>query len=234
MECSSSFSLVKDKVAETQDMNSSLMDSEKRVVSQLNQLNQDMSKTLLQSCSLSLTNSKKTSMDVDSNLSLNKSKTYKQIINQVLSSLPDKKGSKSDIINSIQDQYGITLEKQSQYYAQIGQTLSKSFKALGNTIKLFETNQAVAERSCVLMSSQCLKDMIVVSLSSMPGCQGNIDEILDHMIVHFGKERVCQVTSQYLLSFNDHCNLAAKKNIKQKIQKVISKHKDTIFRVQPI
>lgn len=91
---------------------SSLLDSEQRVINQLNQLNQDMSKTLHQSSCLSLNSKGQTNQDGDSGKDSIFNMTYKQIINQVLSSLPENKGSKTDIINSIQFSYGITLEKQ--------------------------------------------------------------------------------------------------------------------------
>lgn len=143
----------------------------------------------------------------------------------MLGSLPENKGSKAEIINSIQDQYGITLEKQSKYYAQIGQTLSKSYTALENKIKLI-----AKKPDCSLHANASLKDMIVISLKQL-GCDSSIDEILEQMISTFGKQKVCQVTNQMLLSYNDHSNQLAVKCIKQKIQKVVSKHKDTLFRV---
>lgn len=75
--------------------------------------------------------------------------------------------------------------------------------------------------------------MIVISLKQL-GTDSSIEEILEQMISTFGKQKVCSVTNQMLLSFNDHENQLAVKCIKQKIQKVVSKHKDTLFRVQPI
>lgn len=102
MDCSSTSSVMKEIINENMDLNSSLLSSERRVISQLNQLNQDMSKTLVQSGSFSLTHSKtKNNMDVDSAKSEFAKTTYKQIINQILTCLPDHKGSKSDIIERI-------------------------------------------------------------------------------------------------------------------------------------
>ena len=54
------------------------------------------------------------------------------------------------------------------------------------------------------------------------------------MIELLGKEKVCEQTNHIIISFNDQRNTSALKNIKSKIQKVISRHKDTMFKVFPI
>jgi hypothetical protein len=58
--------------------------------------------------------------------------------------------------------------------------------------------------------------MIVISLKQL-GADSSIDEILEQMISTFGKQKVCSVTNQMLLSYNDHSNQLAVKCIKQKI-----------------
>ena len=45
---------------------------------------------------------------------------------------------------------------------------------------------------------------------------------------------MCDHTNQAILSFDEHENPSAVKNIKQKIQKVISRHKDSIYAVNPV
>ena len=71
-------------------------------------------------------------------------------------------------------------------------------------------------------------------MSHLPDNQGTVEDILQNMIELLGKEKVCEQTHHVILSFNDQRNKLAMKNIKSKIQKVISKHKDTIFKVYPI
>lgn len=79
-----------------------------------------------------------------------------------------------------------------------------------------------------------LKDMLSRTLCIMPDKQGTIDEILAKMISIFSKDKVCEQTGQTILSFDEIENPSAIKNIKQKIQKVISRHKDSIFGIQPV
>jgi hypothetical protein len=76
--------------------------------------------------------------------------------------------------------------------------------------------------------------MVSKTLSQMPNHEGTIDEILTKMILVFGKDKICELTNQTMLSFDDHENPSAVKIIKQKIQKIISKHKDLIYRIQPV
>lgn len=76
--------------------------------------------------------------------------------------------------------------------------------------------------------------MIIYSMHHLPKAQGTVDDILHTSIHLLGKQIVCDLTGHIILSFNDVQNTVAIKNVKQKIQKVISRHKDTIFSVFPV
>ena len=75
--------------------------------------------------------------------------------------------------------------------------------------------------------------MVIHALSKLPNQEGSKDDILEAMIDNFGKDKVCDATNTLILSFEDHKNTTALKNIKTKITKVISKLKDKTFEVQP-
>jgi len=62
-----------------------------------------------------------------------------------------------------------------------------------------------------------LKEMIIVALTHLPDNEGSIEEILDSMITHLGKDKVCEQTNSMIISYNDHLNKAAVKNIRQKM-----------------
>jgi hypothetical protein len=59
-----------------------------------------------------------------------------------------------------------------------------------------------------------LKDMISKTLCIMSGKEGTIDEILTKMISIFSKDKVCEMTGQTILSFDERENPSAIKNIK--------------------
>ena len=76
--------------------------------------------------------------------------------------------------------------------------------------------------------------MISFSMSKLPDKEGSIDDILNSMIELLGKDKVCEHSNSMIMSFNDIDNPAAIKSIKQKVQKLISRYKDTIFEVRPV
>ena len=71
-------------------------------------------------------------------------------------------------------------------------------------------------------------------MSKLPNQEGSIDEILNSMIELLGKDKICEHSNSMIMSFNDIDNPAAVKSIKLKIQKTISRHKDTIFEIRPV
>jgi hypothetical protein len=76
--------------------------------------------------------------------------------------------------------------------------------------------------------------MVSKTLSQMQNQEGTIEEILCKMILVFGKDKICEQTNQTILSFDEHENPSTVKNIKQKIQKIMSRHKDLIYGIQPV
>jgi hypothetical protein len=59
-----------------------------------------------------------------------------------------------------------------------------------------------------------LKDMIVTTMAKIDDKKGTIDDILGLMITEFGKDKVCEHTNQQMLSFDEHENPSAIKNVK--------------------
>jgi hypothetical protein len=51
-------------------------------------------------------------------------------------------------------------------------------------------------------------------MSQIDDKKGTIDDILGLMITQFGKDKVCEYTNQQMLSFDEHENPAAIKNVK--------------------
>ena len=94
-----------------------------------------------------------------------------------------------------------------QYLAQ---TLSKNFKNLGNTYVLITSEYCSQETSS-------FKDMICFSMKHLPNNSGSIDDILEAMISCLGKQKVSEYTNSMILSYDDHKNKCAVKNLKQKI-----------------
>ena len=56
--------------------------------------------------------------------------------------------------------------------------------------------------------------MIIQTLGGLPRSEGTIDDILQAMILKFGKDKVCLHTKQQILSFDEHENPTAIKNVK--------------------
>jgi predicted nucleic-acid-binding protein len=92
--------------------------------------------------------------------------------------------------------------------------LSKHFKTKTLVYKMIQSEVCIVDEESVNMS---LKDMVIIAMSHLPNNQGSIDDILDSMIAHLGKDRVCNQTNKIIMSFNDHKNKVAVKCIKTKI-----------------
>lgn len=56
--------------------------------------------------------------------------------------------------------------------------------------------------------------MIIQTMGNFNEKKGTIDDILAAMIQRFGKDKVCDHTNQTILSFDEHENPAAIKNVK--------------------
>ena len=64
---------------------------------------------------------------------------------------------------------------------------------------------------------------------------GSAESIMNCMIHLYGKDKVCDLAAQpCVLTFDGHENCQVKKEIAKKIQKVISRHRDTLFSVSPV
>lgn len=73
------------------------------------------------------------------------------------------------------------------------------------------------------------------SLQTKDQSGSSIEAVMEEMVRLYGKDKICEMAAQpQVFTFEGCVNQEVKREITKKIQKVISKHKDTLFKVSPV